>query len=71
MMSCMLKLNAAVWQQKLNTEDLGGQVLRMEQKGIHKKGLRWNPPGKRKQGRPKTGRLKRDVPGGKGVAALS
>ena len=30
-----------------------GHVLRMEQKGISKKGLRWNPPGKRKQGRPK------------------
>ncbi len=28
-------------------------VLRMEQKRIPKKGLRWNPPGKRKQGRPK------------------
>ena len=25
----------------------------MDQKGIPKKGLRWNPPGKRKQGRPK------------------
>ncbi len=25
----------------------------MEQKRIPKKGLRWNPPGKRKQGRPK------------------
>ncbi len=37
----MLKLNATVWQQKLNTEDIGG------------KGLRWIPPGKRKQGRPK------------------
>ncbi len=24
MMSCMLKLNATVWQQKLNTEDIGG-----------------------------------------------
>ncbi len=30
-----------------------GHVLRMEQKRIPKKGLRWNPPGKRKQGRPK------------------
>ena len=30
-----------------------GQMLRMEQKRIPKKGLRWNPPGKRKQGRPK------------------
>ncbi len=28
-------------------------MLRMEQKRIPKKGLRWNPPGKRKQGRPK------------------
>ena len=29
-------------------------VLRMEQKKrIPNKGLRWNPPGKRKQGRPK------------------
>ncbi len=28
-------------------------MLRMEQKRILKKGLRWNPPGKRKQGRPK------------------
>ncbi len=25
----------------------------MKQKRIPKKGLRWNPPGKRKQGRPK------------------
>ncbi len=25
----------------------------MDQKRIPKKGLRWNPPGKRKQGRPK------------------
>ena len=25
----------------------------MEQKRIPEKGLRWNPPGKRKQGRPK------------------
>ncbi len=25
----------------------------MEQKRIPKKGLKWNPPGKRKQGRPK------------------
>ena len=25
----------------------------MEQKRIPKKGLRWNPPGKRKQGKPK------------------
>ncbi len=31
-----------------------GHVLRMEQKRIPKKGLRWNPPSKRKQGRPKT-----------------
>ena len=30
-----------------------GHVLRMEQIRIPKKGLRWNPPGKRKQGRPK------------------
>ena len=30
-----------------------GHVLRMEQKRIPKNGLRWNPPGKRKQGRPK------------------
>ncbi len=32
-----------------------GNVLRMEQKRIPKKGLRWNSesPGKRKQGRPK------------------
>ncbi len=30
-----------------------GHVLRMEQKRIPKKGLRWNPPGKRKQGRSK------------------
>ncbi len=28
-------------------------VLRMEQKRFSKKGIRWNPPGKRKQGRPK------------------
>ena len=28
-------------------------VLRMELKRNPKKGLRWNPPGKRKQGRPK------------------
>ena len=28
-------------------------MLRMDQKRIPKKGLRWNPPGKRKQGRPK------------------
>ena len=28
-------------------------VFRMEQKGVPKKGLRWNPPGNRKQGRPK------------------
>ena len=27
-----------------------GQVLKMEQKRIPKKGLRWNPPDKRKQG---------------------
>ena len=59
---------------------------------IPKKGLRWNPPGKRKQGRPKMTlrktfegdikkmeltwgtaerEAKRDVHGGKGVAALS
>ena len=30
-----------------------GHVIRMEQKWIPEK-LRWNPPGKRKQGRPKT-----------------
>ncbi len=30
-----------------------GHVLRMEQKRIPKKGIRWNIPGKRKQGRPK------------------
>ena len=30
-----------------------GHVLRMDQKRIPKKGLRWNPPGKRKQRRPK------------------
>ena len=30
-----------------------GHVLRMEQKKISKKGLRWNPPDKRKQKRPK------------------
>ncbi len=29
------------------------RVLRMEQKRIPKKGLRWNPPSKRKQERPK------------------
>ncbi len=29
-------------------------MLRMEQKRIPKNGLRWNPPGKSKQGRPKT-----------------
>ena len=28
-------------------------MLRMEQKRITKKGLRWNPLGKRRQGRPK------------------
>ncbi len=28
-------------------------MLRIEQKRIPKKGLRWHPPGKRKQGRPK------------------
>ena len=28
-------------------------MLRMEQKRIPKKGVRWNPPGKRKQVRPK------------------
>ncbi len=28
-------------------------MLRMEKKRIPNKGLRWNPPGKRKQGRPK------------------
>ncbi len=30
-----------------------GHVPRMEQKRFPKKGLRWNPSGKRKQGRPK------------------
>ncbi len=30
-----------------------GHVLRTEHKRIPKKGLRWNPPGKRKQGKPK------------------
>ncbi len=30
-----------------------GHMLRMQHKGILKKGLRWNPPSKRKQGRPK------------------
>ncbi len=30
-----------------------GHVFRMEQKRISKKCLRWNPPDKRKQGRPK------------------
>ncbi len=30
-----------------------GHVLRMEQKRIPKKDLRWNPPGKRNHGRPK------------------
>ncbi len=30
-----------------------GHMLRMEQKRIPKKGLRWNAPGKRKNGRPK------------------
>ena len=55
MVSCLLKLNATVWQQKLNNRRhrLLGYVLRIEQKGIPKKGLGWNPPGKRKQGRPK------------------
>ncbi len=28
-------------------------MLRIVEKGIPKKGFRWNPPGKRKQGRPK------------------
>ncbi len=28
-------------------------MLKMEQKRIHDMGLKWNPPGKRKQGRPK------------------
>ncbi len=44
-----------------------GHVLRLEQKRIPKKGLRWNPPSKRKHGRPKMtlrrklkGRLKKD-----------
>ena len=31
----------------------------MEQKRIPKKGFRWNPPGKRKQGRPKMGAFKK------------
>ena len=39
----MLKQNATVWQQKSNTEDIGGLDMCSE----------WNPPGKRKQGRPK------------------
>ncbi len=30
-----------------------GNVLRMEEKRIPKKGIRLNPPGKRKHGRPK------------------
>ena len=52
MMSCMLKLNATVWQQKLRLRWLG-HMLRMKETRISKKGLRWNPPGKRKQRRPK------------------
>ena len=54
-MICMLILNVTVWKQKLNIEDIGrglGHLLIMEQKRIPKKGLRWNPPGKRKQGWP-------------------
>ena len=31
-----------------------GHVLRMPQERIPHKALRWTPPGKRKQGRPKT-----------------
>ena len=49
-----------------------GHVLRMEQKRIPKKGLRWNPPGKTKQGRPKMtlrktfeGDLKTDMENGR------
>ena len=52
-------------------------VIRIEQKRIPKKGLRWNPPGKRKQGRLKM-TLKKTFQDGsdmgngeKGVAALS
>ena len=55
-MICKLILNVTVWKQKLNIEDIGrglGHLLIMEQKRIPKKGLRWNPPGKRIQGRPK------------------
>ena len=48
----MLKLNATVWQQKLRLRCLG-HMLRIKQTRIPKKGLRWHPPGKRKQGRPK------------------
>ena len=35
----------------------------MEQKRIPKKGLRWNPPGKRKQGRPKIMTLRKTFEG--------
>ena len=54
-MNSMLKLNATVWQQKLKHVRLRwlGHVLRIEQKRIPKKGLRWNYPGKWKQGRQK------------------
>ena len=47
----MLKLNATEVQHRRHM--WLGHVLIMEQKSIPKKGLRWNPPGKRKQERPK------------------
>ena len=39
MMCCMLKLNTTVWQQKLNTEDIGGQDMCSEwnRKGFPRK----------------------------------
>ena len=39
MMSCMVKLNATVWQQKLNIEHIGGQDMCSEwnRKGFPRK----------------------------------
>ncbi len=43
------QLNGARKEKILNSLFHSVHVLRMEQKSIPKKGLRWNPPGKRKQ----------------------
>ncbi len=70
MMICMLKLNATVWQQKLNKEDIGGQNTCSE--GLNMEYFRQKETGKAKMTLRKTfeGETK-DIHREKGVAVLS